>query len=177
MLFDNLNKKDLKNLVVKNWMTHDDGAWFLNTYLHFGIKQANNLNKKAIKTLSKFEVNRIRNLSEGGNTKISTYEELKKFIDDAFSVLKGDFMDFTYSFPRNNCIHWEMGKCFAYKGMKKLGIEKEYECGVIYRVSCWLKELGLKHNIEPKFRKCLLNFQEECKGDIIISFQNLKDPL
>ncbi|MEJ2252241.1 MAG: DUF6125 family protein [Candidatus Lokiarchaeota archaeon] len=169
MLFDNLNKEELKNLLVKNWMTHD-GAWFLNTYLYYGVKGANKLNKKAIKTLSKFEVNRIRNVSGRGNEKISNYEELKKFIDDAFSVLKGDFMDFRYSFPGKNCMHWEMGKCFAYEGMKKLGIQKEYECGVVYRVSCWLNELGLQHKIEPKFRKCLLNSQEECKGDIIISF-------
>ncbi|TFF96992.1 MAG: hypothetical protein EU547_05605, partial [Promethearchaeota archaeon] len=164
MLLDNLNKEELKNLLVKNWMTHD-GAWFLNSYLRFGIKEANKLNKGAIKTLSAFEINRVKKLSKLGDRKISNYEELKNFVNDAFSVLKGDFMDFHYSFPGNNCIHWEMGKCFAYEGMKKLGVEKEYDCGVIYRVSCWLKEMGLKHKIEPKIKKCLLNFQDKCSGD------------
>lgn len=54
--------------------------------------------------------------------------------------------------------------------MKKLGVEEDYECGVIYRISCWLKELGLKHEIKPKIEKCLLNSQEKCRGDIVIYF-------
>ncbi|MFO7797854.1 MAG: DUF6125 family protein [Promethearchaeati archaeon] len=170
MLLDNLNKEELKNLLVKNWMTHD-GAWFLNCYLHYGIKKANKLNKGAIKTLSSFEINRVKKLSKFRDSRVSNYEELKKFVNDAFSVLKGDFMDFTYSFPGSNRIHWEMGKCFAFEGMKKLGVQEEYECGVIYRVSCWLKELGLKHKIEPKIKKCLLNTQERCSGDILVYFE------
>lgn len=169
MLIDKLEKEELKNLLVKNWMIHD-GAWFLNTYLHFGIKKANKLNKKAIRTLSSFEVKRIKEISELGDKQIGNYEELKDFVTNAFSILKGDFMRFNYSFPGENRIHWEMGKCFAHEGMKKLGIEKEYECGVIYRVSCWLKELGLKHTIEPKVNNCLKNTKGDCKGDIIISF-------
>jgi len=48
MLINTFNKEELKNLLVKNWMTHD-GAWFLNSYLLFGIKDANKLNKKAIR--------------------------------------------------------------------------------------------------------------------------------
>lgn len=170
MLLDNLNKEELKNLLVKNWMTHD-GAWFLNTYLRFGINEANKLNKKAISTLSKFEINRVKKLSKLGDKKITNYDDLKKFVNDSFSVLKGDFMNFKYSFPGNNSIHWEMRNCFAYEGMKKLGIQKDYECGVIYRVSCWLRELGLKHRIEPKIKKCLLNSQEKCMGNIIVSFE------
>jgi len=170
MLLDNLNKEELKNLLIKNWMTHD-GAWFLNTYLRFGIDKANKLNKGAIRTLAIFEINRVKKRSKLGDKKISNFEELKAFVNDAFSVLKGDFMEFTYSFPGNNSIHWEMRKCFAYEGMKKLGVQKEYECGVIYRISCWLKELGIKHKIKPKIKKCLLNFQEKCSGDIIVSFE------
>jgi hypothetical protein len=169
MLFDDLNKDELKNLLIKNWMTHD-GVWFLNSYLRYGIKAANKLNKAAIKSLAKFEIERVKKLARTENAEISNYEDLRKFVDDAFSVLKGDFMDFQYSFPGNDRIHWEMNRCFAYEGMKKLGVEDEYECGVIYRVSCWLKEAGLKHKIQPKFRKCLLTSQDKCCGDIVIHF-------
>lgn len=169
MLLDKLEKEDLKNLLVKNWMTHD-GAWFLNTYLQFGIKEANKLNKRAIRTLSSFEVKRIKEHSGLKNSEITNYAELKEFVNNAFSILKGDFMRFNYSFPGNNRVHWEMGKCFAYEGMKKLGVQEEYECGVIYRVSCWLKELGLRHTIEPEVDRCLKNIKGECCGDIIVRF-------
>ncbi|MBD3194993.1 MAG: hypothetical protein GF317_08065 [Candidatus Lokiarchaeota archaeon] len=169
MLIDKLNKEELKNLLVKNWMSHD-GAWFLNSYLRLGIKKANKINKGAIRTLASLEIKRIKLLSEFKNKDISSYEELKDFINTTYSVLKGDFMDFTISFPGENRFHWDMGKCFAYEGMKRLGVEEEYECGVIYRVSCWLKELGIKHKIEPRIKNCLLNSHKQCSGDIILEF-------
>ncbi len=169
MLIDNLNKVELRNLLIKNWMTHD-GAWFLNIYLRFGMRKANRLNKKAIKTLAPFEINRVKKLSGIGNKKLTDFKEVKTFINEAMSVLKGDFMAFHISFPEKNVIHWDMEKCFAYEGMKKLGVEKEYECGVIYRVSCWLDELGVEHTIKPKIKKCVLNNKKTCSGDINIYF-------
>ena len=78
-------------------------------------------------------------------------------------------MDFKYSFPENNRMHWEMNQCFAYNGMKMFGFDRQYECGVIYRVSCWLDALGISHKIEPEIDKCLLNSREKCSGDIILN--------
>ncbi|MFX1502902.1 MAG: hypothetical protein ACFFDH_18220, partial [Promethearchaeota archaeon] len=66
-------------------------------------------------------------------------------------------------------IHWEMTQCFANRGMNMFGFSKEYECGVIYRVSCWLDALGINHKIEPEIDKCLLNSQEKCSGNIIVN--------
>lgn len=64
------------------------------------------------------------------NIKIQTFEQVKEFITNAFSVLKGNFMDFRYTFPERNRMHWEMNQCFAYKGMEMFGFSKEYEYGV-----------------------------------------------
>ena len=119
-LFEQLDKKELKELLVKNWMTHD-GMWFLNAYLSLGIKTANKLNKSAIKSLAQIESARIQKALGKENEIIDTFEKLKKFIDDSFSIVKGDFMNFKYSFPKENLMHWEMHKCFAYEGMKKIG--------------------------------------------------------
>ena len=79
-------------------------------------------------------------------------------------------MDFTYSFHENNRIHWEMNSCFAYNGMKMFGFTKQYECGVIYRISCWLDALGIEHTIQPEINICLLNYQEKCSGNIFLRF-------
>ncbi len=91
-----------------------------------------------------------------------TFEQLKDFINNAFSVLKGNFMDFNYTFLENNRIHWEINRCFTYEGMKMIGVNKQYECGVIYRISCWLDALRIKHTIDPEIDKCLLNSHENC---------------
>ncbi|MFX1569052.1 MAG: DUF6125 family protein [Promethearchaeota archaeon] len=167
-LLDQLEKHELKELLVKCWMTHD-GAWFYNCGREFGVDTANKLNKAAIKNLSTIEMQRIKKAMGWEKVKIETFEQIKEFIINGFSILKGDFMDFEYSFPENNRMHWEMNQCFAYKGMQMFGFSKQYECGVIYRVSCWLDALGIKHKIEPEIDKCLLNSREICSGDIIIS--------
>ena len=169
MLIDKLSKKELKDLLVKNWMSHD-GAWFLSSYLRLGIKNANKLNKSAIKTLAPFEIKRIKKLCGHGDREIKDFEELMTFMNNALSVLKGDFMDLELSPSDEDQFRWEAGKCFAYEGMKRLGVEKEYECGVLYRISRWLKELGIKHKFDPKIQKCLLNSQEKCSGNISVYF-------
>jgi len=166
-LFDQLDKTQLKELLVKCWMTHD-GSWFYNCARELGIDTANRLNKAAIKSLSVLEMQRIKKAMGQEKLKIKTFEQLKSFIDDAFSILKGDFMDFEYTFPEKNRIHWEMNQCFAYNGMKMIGFSKQYECGVIYRISCWLDALGIDHTIEPEIDMCLLNSYEKCSGDIIL---------
>jgi len=167
VLFDQIDKKQLKELLVKCWMTHD-GSWFYNCARKLGIDEANKLNKAAIKTLSTIEMQRIKKAMGSENSKLRTFEQLKDFIINGFSILKGDFMDFVYTFPEKNRIHWKMNRCFAYNGMKMFGFEKEYECGVIYRLSCWLEALGIKHKIVPKINKCLLNSRSICSGDIIL---------
>ena len=42
------------------------------------------------------------------NVKIETFEQFKIFITNGFSVIKGDFMDFKYTFPENNRMFWEL---------------------------------------------------------------------
>ena len=167
-LFNKLDKHELKELLVKCWMTHD-GSWFFNCAKELGIDATNKLNKASIKSLAMIEVQRIRKALGIETEKIKTFEQVKNYIDDAFSVIKGDFMNFEYTFPEKNRLHWEMSKCFAYEGMKRTGVKK-YECGVLYRVSCWLDVLEIPHQIEPKVEDCLLYSQEKCSGDIIFNF-------
>ena len=169
-LFEQLDKKELKELLVKNWMTHD-GMWFLNAYLSLGIKAANKLNKSAIKSLAQIESARIQKALGKENENIDTFGKLKQFIDDSFSIVKGDFMDFKYTFPQENLMHWEMQKCFAYEGMKRIGVTDQYECGVLYRVKCWLDALKLDYKIEPRVKGCLKASGQNCEGNVQFFFK------
>ncbi len=170
-LFDDLNKHQLKELLVKCWMTHD-GSWFYICVREFGIETANRLNKAAIKTLAPIEMQRIRNALGLNDVKIESFEQLKDVIDNGFSILKGDFMKFNYTFPKQNVLHWEMDKCFAYEGMKRIGVKEKYECGLIYRLCCWLDAIGVKYKLEPKINECLLHTQDKCAGDLIFNFSD-----
>ena len=164
-LFDQLNKHQLKELLVKCWMTHD-GSWFYNCVKEFGIETANRLNKASIKSLSPIEMQRIKTALGLGEIKIESFEQLRDFIDNGFSILKGDFMKFNYTFPEKNVMHWEMEKCFAYDGMLRIGVKEKYECGLIYRVCCWLDVIGVKYTLEPKINECLLHSQNNCVGEL-----------
>jgi len=169
MLFDHLDKHQLKELLIKNWMTHD-GSWFYNCVKELGIDAANKLNKASIKSLAPIEVQRVRKALGMESEKIETFEQLKNFFNNAFSVTKGDFMNFNYTFPEENRLHWEMDTCFAYKGMKRIDVNEKYECGLLHRVICWLDVLGIKYTLEPKIKNCLLYSQNLCKGDIFFNF-------
>ncbi|MFB0560662.1 MAG: DUF6125 family protein [Candidatus Lokiarchaeia archaeon] len=168
-LFDKLSKQELKELLIKCWMTHD-GMWFYHCFLEFGIDTANKLNKEAIKSLSAIEVQRIKKARGMEKERIETFEQLKKMVNAVFSVVKGDFMDFEYSFLSENCLHWEQKKCFAHEGMKRIGVSEKYECGLLYRVQCWLDILGVKYSINPQTDTCILNSCEKCSGDFVFYF-------
>ena len=77
------------------------------------------------------------------------------------------------TFPKENILHWqfEPGNCFAYKGIKRIGVIDQYECGVIYRLACWFDSLGIKYNVAPQVRRCLMLDSGVCQGDFYFDFR------
>ena len=161
----------LKEHIIKNWMTHD-AMWFLQCLQAHGIEEANRLNKGAIKALAAIEFKRARELFGLEKETVETFDELKDMIECAFSVSKGDFMRFSYHFPDKNVMCWEWAEkdCFAYKGMKRLGVIDRYECGVLYRVLCWLESAGLKYKVPDEINGCLMHTKGTCSGEVRFFF-------
>ena len=164
-----LDQSELKELLLKCWMTHD-GSWFYHCLQEFGIYTANRLNKAAIKTLAEIELPRItkaREIEIGGTP---TPAILRQALKGAFSVVKGEFMDFDYYFPSENVMEWKVNKCFAYEGMKRLGISDGYECGLLYRVGAWIDILGVDYEIATPVQGCMMNEKGFCSNSIIFKF-------
>ena len=170
-----IGKNEIRDLLGKGWLTHD-GMWFYQAYLDLGIEKANKLNKAAIRSIAPIEINRVKQALEKGEKKIETFEELKDFLLDAFEIILpySVFRKFRFQASIKDLLHWEWesGECFAYKGMKRLGIIDEYRCGVIYRIDCWLEALGIKYIINPKIDKCIMHQKGACSGEIKILFDN-----
>lgn len=165
-----LDKKELKELLNKCWMTHD-GMWFYHCLQEFGIEKTNKINKAAIRSLAPIEMKRIKKAL--GIEDIQTFEELKEFIEGIFEIIKGDFMNFTFSCPSENVLHWEweMQKCFAYEGIKNIGVIDQYQCGVIHRIECWFDSLGIKYSVTPQVGACLMHTHGNCSGDFKFYFR------
>lgn len=166
-----ITKKELIELENSCWMTHD-GMWFFVCLSTYGIEQANKLNKAAIKGLASFEIARTKKTIGYKKEKIENFQEFKDYFTIAEKLFIPPFMNAVMSFPRGNVMRWEFtsGQCFAYKGIKRMGAIDEYECGVIYRIECWLDCLGVKYRTIPNVGKCLMHAIGSCSGEIQLDF-------
>ena len=171
-VLNKIEKRDLRDLLGKGWLTHD-GMWFLHTSQELGVEKANKLNKAAIRSLAPIEIKRVKKALGIGGEKIGTFEELKDFMLEALEVILPNsvFEKFRFRASSKDLLHWEWesGECFAYKGMKQIGIIDGYRCGVMYRIECWLEALGIKYSIDPKIDKCMMHEKGVCSGDIKVT--------
>ena len=158
-----LTRKEITDLLHKGWMNHD-GMWFYHCLKEFGIEKANMLNKAAIQSLAPLEMKRLKKLL--GIEKIETFEEFKAFLTGGFELLIADFINARMTFPEKNVFHWEFlsQQCFAYKGMQNIGVIDDYECGVVYRVECWIASLEIQYTIDQPVEKCMMHAKGICAG-------------
>ena len=174
-VLDKIDKRDIRNLLGKGWLTHD-GMWFFHVYQELGIEKANKLNRAAIKSLAPIEVERAKRVLGIKKKRVDTFEEIMDFMLPALELTVPDsvFKMLHFGSPSKNVIewNWQNGQCFAYKGMKQMGTIDQYHCGVMYRIECWLESLGVTHSIQPRIEGCLMHEKGQCEGEIRVSFQD-----
>jgi hypothetical protein len=157
-----LQKNELKELLNKGWMTHD-AMWFYNCLQECGIEKTNKINKAAIRDMSAIEIKRIQKAVGAGQ--LNAFAEFKSFFDIAMEIATGKFMKYKYSISTHNMMHAEWESCFAYEGMKALGVSDKYECGIMLRINTWLDTLGIKYEVEPEVTGCMMHTDGKCFRD------------
>ena len=55
--------------------------------------------------------------------------------------------------------------------MKNIGVIEDYECGVVYRVACWIDSLGIQYSVSPQVVKCLMLTKGSCTGDFRLELE------
>jgi hypothetical protein len=172
-VLDGIEKTEIRNLLGKGWLTHD-GMWFYHTCREFGIEKANELNKAAIKSLAPIEMDRMKRLLGIAPEKFETFDELVQFMLAALELTLPDsvFKKSRFTPHAGNLIRWkwESLQCFAYKGMKQIGVIDGYRCGVMYRIECWLEALGVSYSMQPVIEGCLMHEKGVCEGEIQVFF-------
>ncbi len=154
-----LEEDELRELLFKNWMTHD-GMWFLHCLQECGIEKANKINKAAVRSMAKVELRRI--MAALSVEKIQSFSEFKEFANTLFKVVKAKFMDFEYEFPEFNILKFTMNNCFAYDGVKRIGVIEQYECGIFERLKGWFEELRLNYKVDPQVNGCMMVSEGKC---------------
>lgn len=168
---DSLTKENIVDLLNRCWMTHD-GMWFFHCMKEFGIEKANKMNRAAISSLAPIEIARMKDALGIEKKKIETFGEFKDFFSKVSKLFSPDFMNINVGFQADSTLHWEFTKyqCFAYKGMKRLGVIDQYRCGVIYRLERWFASLGLEYTVTPQTDRCLMRAEGSCSGNIRFTF-------
>ncbi len=157
----------VRELLNKNWMTHD-AMWFFHCWQECGMAIANKVNLAAIDSMARIEAGRYAKAL--GLERVASLEELRRFVEGVFSLAKADFMDFSYELGEDGVLKMDMGECFAYHGIKRLGVLDQYQCGIYRRVDAWLDALGLSYEVEPRFDGCLKLQHGWCRRAYCISF-------
>ena len=167
---EKLTKTELREFFSKNWMTHD-AMWFFNTYNEFGIDAVNKLNKNAIKMLAPIEMNRMLKLfGYDKGASFNSFKDVKDFFFQALDLMLPEFMKLKMSIPEDNIIHWEWTECFAFDGVTGMGAVGGYDCGVMYRLQCWIDTLDIKYDVQPPVKGCLMHSKGSCSGNFVFYF-------
>jgi hypothetical protein len=157
-----LETKQLKELLNKGWMTHD-AMWFYNSVQEIGIEKTNKINRAAVKAMAAVEMKRMKKAL--GVVEIKTFDQWVELFEASMYIVSGDFMKYKFIYPGQNVIHSEWLSCFAYDGVKALGVIDRYECGIMDRIEAWLDALGLKWEVEPKVTGCMMHTHGKCYRD------------
>ena len=160
---DAVSKVQLAELLNKNWLTHD-AMWFSHCLREVGIEKTSRINKLAARSMAAVEVKRIMRLI--GMQKIETFEDFQRFFLEGFELVRSDFMKFDYSFPGKNLLKWQTTQCFAYDGIKRLGVLDQYRCGILERIYGWLDGAGVGFRVAPDGNACLMHTAGKCLWEI-----------
>jgi hypothetical protein len=162
-----LEREELKQLLIKCWMTHD-AMWFRHCIEVCGIEKANHINKAAVRSMAAIEIRRVAKAL--GVDDVQSMDTLRELIDAAWQLIKADFMEFTYSYPAPGAMRWDVGRCFAFEGVTQLGVADRYQCGIFPRVEAWFDALGIKYTVTPVMTGCMMQSEGECSREYTFTF-------
>jgi hypothetical protein len=162
-----LSKNELKEVLIKNWMTHD-AMWFHHCLQECGIEKTNKINQAAVRAMGMIEIRRTQKAL--GMGKVQTFEDFKLLSDATWGIVKGEFMKFSYSYPANNALRVDFETCFAYEGMKRLAVVEEYRCGIFERIYGWFDGMGIQYEVSPQVVGCMMHTDGKCFRDFTFDF-------
>jgi hypothetical protein len=167
MLSQKLNNDQIKDLLLRNWMTHD-ALWYAEVAGKYGMADASPMNLKVCRKLGQIEFRRLMKLlgaSAPGNMK-----EYQKLFETGKNVFVPEFMSFEIGYPDENAQRYHVTECFAHRGMEKAGLLRDYECGIFERIFGWFDAMNLLYEVEPDLSRCLKFQGKECEVTVKFNF-------
>ena len=153
-----------EELLRRSWMA-TDGLWFYQTALARGTDAANAANVEVVREFGRQEIRRL--MRAMGVERVTTIEQYADLVRAAQELYLGSL--FAADESIDDDVHEiEVTTCFAYKGVKRAGIEKEYHCGPGERLSGWLHGMELPFRVEPSVGLCQMAHTGKCHYQVKI---------
>lgn len=153
-----LTQHQREEMLRRSWMAND-GLSFYQTATALGVDKANELNGDVVREFARQEMARL--MRAAGIDRVQTIEQYHALMQSARDIYLGSLMNYDDQIIGE--IHdIKVRKCFAYLGVRRAGIDKEYRCGPGARVKGWLDAMGLHDGIEPNVGLCQMAHHGVC---------------
>ena len=163
-----LGQRQVRDLLLKNWMTHD-ALWYGEAILKLGMAEASPMNIRVCRALGRIECKRLmRMVGAVSPEDMDQYRALFEVVRDIFVP---DFMKLEIEYPGHDTQVVKISECFAHKGMEKLGVLAEYECGIFERIEGWFDAMGLRYTRTPDLSRCLKYTEGACTVTVKFHFE------
>ena len=124
--------------------------------------------------MAPFETRRTMKVLQVDSADLTDCASLVSFVTAGLGLIMPDSIlnNLHFDCIDESTIHWswEPGRCFAFKGMSQMGRIDDYECGVLFRILCWLEVMKIAARLEPDPVKCLFHETGVCQGDFTLTF-------
>ena len=157
----------LRDLLLRNWMTHD-ALWYAEVAAGFGMAVASPMNLRVCRKLGQLEF--VRLMKAAGASPPRSFKDYRTLFELAREVFVPDFMVFGLEYPGGDRQVFHMRHCFAHDGMQKAGCLPEYECGIFERMEGWFDAMGLRYERNPDLKRCPKLAGNDCRVELRFDF-------
>ena len=165
---DSLDPIQLRDILIKNWMTHD-ALWYGEVAAKFGMAEASPMNLRVCRKLGQIEFKRFMQLVDAAPP--ADMKSYRKLFDSGWAVFVPEFMTFEIDYPSQNCQRVHVIDCFAHRGMERAGVIADYACGIFERIEGWWDAMKVKYERTPDLSRCLKYKGQECLITVVFDFK------
>jgi hypothetical protein len=165
----NLVPEQVKDLLLRNWMTHDS-LWYTEVADRWGMTEASPMNLRVCRKLGRIEFGRLLKAANAAPPR--NFNQYRALFELGVEVFVPDFINLQIEYPGDDSQIFHVAECFAHKGMVKADLIADYQCGIFERIEGWFDAMGAGYIRTPDLSRCLKYRGEECK--VRVRFQSFQ---
>jgi hypothetical protein len=154
-----MDAEETREVVAKSRWTCESN-WMMAMVYSSGWDMANQMNQQVGQAVGKAEMHRLMRALEVEKPK-DDLEFMTLVTLGMETFITKDYFDYELSFLSPGKMLGVVRKCYAFTQVKRLGVDKEYQCGCFGMRAGWYQAMGL--DLTENLVKCLKDGAEQCE--------------